>query len=468
MSASNALPGAVTRPAPRVMIAGTGSGCGKTTAVCAILQALKDRGLDVRSFKCGPDYIDPMFHTSVLGVPSQNLDLFFSKEEELRGFFARHAGGVNIVEGVMGYYDGMAMDSDRASAYHLAGVLDCPVILVVNVRGMALSAAAVVKGYQQFRPGSRIAGVIFNRCSEGSFERLKITVENECEVPVVGYLPTDPEISLESRYLGLITASEIEDLQSKMQRLAETAERTLDLDRILAIAQDAPDVAPAALQASKKGDFVLAVARDKAFCFYYEANLELLQALGARIVHFSPVEDRHLPDCDGLLLGGGYPELYADKLEANAQMRKEIRKAVQSGLPTIAECGGFMYLCRSIAGHAMCGVFDTEVENEGKLTRFGYASVRAQRENLLLAPGMAVKGHEFHYWDAGDPGHSLTAEKPSGLSWRCAYTSPTYYAGYPHLYLPSCPESAERFAAACLTRRGQRKAFGHVGSGEER
>ncbi|MBP5749459.1 MAG: cobyrinate a,c-diamide synthase, partial [Firmicutes bacterium] len=175
-------------------------------------------------------------------------------------------------------------------------------------------------------------------------------------------------------------------------------------------------------------------------------------------IHFSPVEDRHLPDCDGLLLGGGYPELYAEKLEANAQMRKEIRKAVQSGLPTIAECGGFMYLCRSIAGHAMCGVFDTEVENKGKLTRFGYASVRAQRENLLLAPGMSVKGHEFHYWDAEDPGDALKACKPNGKTWRCGYVSGSLYAGYPHLYLPSCPGAAERFARKCLEYRRRRTA----------
>ena len=443
---------------PRVMIAGTNSGCGKTTVVCALLQVLKNRGLDAASFKCGPDYIDPMFHTQIIGTDSMNVDLFFSTEEDARGLFARHARQVNVVEGVMGYYDGMAMDSDQASAYHVSKALQTPVILVMNVRGMALSAAALLKGYQTFRPDAPIAGVIFNRAGEGSYERLKKTVEKECGIPVLGYLPTDPEISLESRYLGLITASEIEGLQARMQKLAVQAEKTVEIDRILDLMQTAPDMEAPVLNVRKRGDFRLAVAKDKAFCFYYRANLELMEALGAQIVEFSPSADQALPDCDGLMLGGGYPELYADALETNEGMRRQIREAVENGLPTMAECGGFMYLCRDIAGKKMCGVFDTSVHSTGKLTRFGYAEIGAEAESLLFNPGMKIKGHEFHYWDADDPGDALQAEKPNGKTWRCGYASDSLYAGYPHLYLPSCPEAARRFADRCLEYRERRTA----------
>ena len=444
--------------APRVMIAGTGSGCGKTTMVCALLQAMVDRGYDTASFKCGPDYIDPMFHSQIIGTDSMNIDLFFSGEEEAKALFARHAKVCNVIEGVMGYYDGSAMDSDRASAYHVSTVLQTPVILVVNVRGMALSAAALIRGYQQFRPGAPIAGVLFNRASEGSYERLKKTVEKECGIPVLGYLPTDSEISLESRYLGLITASEIEGLQAKMHKLALQAEKTVEIDRILALMQSAPALQAPPLNVERRGSFRLAVAKDKAFCFYYRANLELLEALGAEICEFSPVRDAVLPECDGLLLGGGYPELYAEALEQNLSMRQSIRNAVAEGLPTMAECGGFMCLCREIDGHAMCGVFDTPVRNTGKLTRFGYAEISAEKESLLFAAGAKIKGHEFHYWDAEDPGSDLTAKKPAGKEWRCGYTTDSLYAGYPHLYLPSCSEAAERFVDKCLEYKERRAA----------
>ena len=446
------------KQAPRIMIAGTNSGCGKTTVVCALLQALKNRGMDVMSFKCGPDYIDPMFHTQIIGTDSMNVDLFFSPEEDAKGLFARHAKEANVIEGVMGYYDGMAMDSDRASAYHVSTVLQTPVILVVNVRGMALSAAALISGYQNFRKDAPVAGVIFNRASEGSYGRLKKTVENECGIPVLGYFPTDPDISLESRYLGLITASEIEGLQAKMQKLAAQAEKTVDIGRILALMQTAPALEAPGLNVEKRGNFRLAVAKDKVFCFYYRANLELMEALGAEIVEFSPVNDADLPECNGLLLGGGYPELYAESLEANEGMRAQIRTAIQEGLPTMAECGGFMYLCRDIAGKAMCGIFDTSVRSAGKLTRFGYAEISAEQESLLFEPGASIKGHEFHYWDAEDPGDALQARKPNGKTWRCGYVSDSLYAGYPHLYLPSCPKAAERFADRCLEYRKRRTA----------
>ena len=449
------------KSAPRVVIAGTGSGCGKTTTVCAILQALKDRGLSPMSFKCGPEYIDPMFHTSILGLDSENLDIFFAGEEGVRRSFIRHAGDVNVVEGVMGMYDGISMSSDRSSSYHLARTIDAPVVLVVNVRGMALSAAAVVKGYMTLRSPNVVRGVIFNKVSPMTYPSLKKVVEDECGIPVFGYMPDTPESSLESRHLGLVTAAEVETLQHKMQLLGQAAEKCVDLDGLLALMRAQSPMECPDEDVKPLGKVRLAVARDKAFCFYYRDNFELFEALGAQIVPFSPISDEKLPDCDGLYMGGGYPELYLEKLSANESMRASVREAVTGGMPTVAECGAFMYLCRSIDGFPMAGVFPTDCTGTGRLTRFGYATLHAQGESMLFAPGDTMQGHEFHYWDAGDPGSALRAVKPNGRETRCAYVSDTLYAGYPHLYFPSCKSAAERFIKKCLERRRCNEADGN-------
>ncbi len=443
--------------APRLLIAGTNSGCGKTTVVCALLQALKNRSYAPVSFKCGPDYIDPMFHTEILGLDSRNLDLFFSGEAGVRQSFADHAGQLNLIEGVMGFYDGISMEQETASSYHLAKVLNAPAVLVVNARGMALSAAALVRGYMQLRQPNPVRGVILNRVSPMSYPKLKAVIERECGVPVYGFLPAAPECALESRHLGLVTAQEVDGLREKMQRLAQLAEAHLDLDGLIALMQVQPPVERTAQQITPLGNVRIAVARDKAFCFYYKANLELLEALGAQLVAFSPLTDSALPDCDGLLLGGGYPELYIRELSENTAMRDAVRQAVESGLPTIAECGGFMYLCREMAGVPMVGVIDTACRNTEKLGRFGYVTLTAQTESLLFAPGEQIPAHEFHYWDAADPGAALAAQKPNGRQWRCAHVSETLYAGYPHMYLASAPQAAARFVRKCLERKERKQ-----------
>lgn len=449
------------RTIPRVLIAGTGSGCGKTTAVCAILQALKNRGCDVASFKCGPDYIDPMFHSEIIGTQSANIDLFFAPEDRARALFARHAAGLNVIEGVMGYYDGLSMDSPRASAWDVARALQTPAVLVVNVRGMALSAAAVVRGYQALRSPSFIAGVILNRATPMSYPGLKAAIERECGVKVYGYLPACPECALESRHLGLVTAQEVEDLQGKMQILAERAEACLDLDGLIALMRGQPPLEAPALSVEKIGGVRIAVARDKAFCFYYRDNLELLQELGAELVEFSPLTDAALPDCDGLILGGGYPELCARELSENASMRESVRGAVLGGLPTIAECGGFMYLTERIGEFPMVGAIPATCRDTKKLSRFGYATVSAEKDSLLFQAGDSIRGHEFHYWDADAPGDGLTARKESGRTWRCAWTGESLYAGYPHLYLHSNPRCAQRFIQKCLERKMRHEADGN-------
>ena len=442
------------------MIAGTGSGCGKTTVTCALLQALTDRGLDVASFKCGPDYIDPMFHTEIIGAQSANIDLYMAGEETARALFAKNAREYNVIEGVMGYYDGIGMDSDRCSSRHTALALDAPAVLVLNARGMALSAAAAALGYLRLRQPSGIRGVIFNNVSPMLYPRLRDVVERECGVPCYGFLPNCPEAALESRHLGLVTAQEVQNLRDKTRRLGELAAKHMDLNGLMDLMRQAPAVEYDPPPRKKLGYARVAVARDKAFCFYYKDNLDLLREMGAEIIEFSPLSDPALPNCDGLILGGGYPELYAQSLSENASMLRSIRDAVTGGLPTIAECGGFMYLTQSIDGHPMAGVLPGGCRNAGKLVRFGYAELTAESDSLLFSRGDAVRAHEFHYWDADDPGGGLTARKESGRTWPCAHVSDTLYAGFPHLYLPGCPGAAKRFLQKCIEGRQRHEAHG--------
>ncbi len=439
--------------APRLMIAGTGSGCGKTTIVCAILQALKNRGHDVASFKCGPDYIDPMFHSEIIGTQSTNIDLFFSDEAQARSLFVKHAAELNIIEGVMGFYDGMSMDSEKASSHHAAQVLDSPAILVVSGRGMALSAAAVVKGYLELRKPSGIAGVIFNNVSPMTYPLLKAAMERECGVKAYGYLPPMPECALESRHLGLVTAQEVDDLRRKMQILAGQVEKSIDLDGLINLMNAQSPIEADEFVQEHIGTVRIAVARDKAFCFYYRDNLEMLEEMGAELIPFSPISDAELPDCDGLILGGGYPELYLQQLSRNESMRESIRNAVANGLPTIAECGGFMYLTERIEDYPMVGAIETGCYNAKKLQRFGYTTISAGNDSLLFSAGDTIRTHEFHYWDAENPGSDLHSQKPSGKRWDCAYATDTLYAGYPHLYFPSNPEAAKRFINKCKGKR---------------
>jgi len=340
-------------------------------------------------------------------------------------------------------------------------VLSAPSILVVNARGMALSAAAVVKGFQAMRSPSGIAGVMLNRASSTTYPQLKAVIEQECGAKVYGYLPASEECRLESRHLGLVTAQEVEGLREKMQTLAVQAEKSIDLDAVIGLMQAQAEMEADIPVAEKIADVRIAVAKDKAFCFYYRDNLELLEELGATLIPFSPLEDAKLPECDGLYLGGGYPELYAKQLSNNHAMRESVRTAVKSGLPTVAESGGFMYLTHRIASSEMVGAIHTKCRDMKKLVRFGYAEFSSDAENLLFEMGGRVRGHEFHHWDASSPGAALTAKKPSGRGWKCAHATGSLYAGYPHLYFPSNPKSAERFVRKCHERKMRRETHGN-------
>lgn len=429
------------------------SGSGKTTAVCALLGAMAARGLTPCAFKAGPDYIDPMFHRAVLGVESHNLDLFFSTPETVRSLYARHAAGhgAAVVEGAMGYYDGLGGVSDTASAWHLADTLDLPALLVVRPKGASLTLAATLRGLLAFRTPHQIAGILLNDCTENLYKMLRPMLERETGLPVVGYLPFLPGAAIESRHLGLKTAAEIADLQARLKLLADAAQSSIDwplLQRLFD--RPAPAAAPPAAVPPRVR---LAVARDAAFCFTYAETLEALQENGAELCFFSPLQDTALPpDIGGLYLPGGYPELYAAELAANAPMRAALKAAVENGLPTAAECGGFLYLGQTLeeadgTPHPMAGVLPGQGVKTGRLVRFGYATLTAQADSMLFAAGEQFPAHEFHHWDSTQNGTALTAAKANGRQWACGFANAHLYAGFPHLYWAGTP-LAQRFVAA--------------------
>ena len=429
------------------------SGSGKTTEVCALLGAMAARGLTPCAFKAGPDYIDPMFHRAVLGVESHNLDLFFSAPETVRSLYARHAAGhgAAVVEGAMGYYDGLGGVSDTASAWHLADTLDLPALLVVRPKGASLTLAATLRGLLAFRTPHHIAGILLNDCTENLYKMLRPMLERETGLPVVGYLPFLPGAAIESRHLGLKTAAEIADLQARLKLLADAAQSSIDwplLQRLF----DRP-APPAAPPAAVPPRVRLAVARDAAFCFTYAETLEALQENGAELCFFSPLQDTALPpDIGGLYLPGGYPELYAAELAANAPMRAALKAAVENGLPTAAECGGFLYLGQTLEDadgtpHPMAGVLPGQGVKTGRLVRFGYATLTAQADSMLFAAGEQFPAHEFHHWDSTQNGTALTAAKANGRQWACGFANAHLYAGFPHLYWAGTP-LAQRFVAA--------------------
>ncbi len=440
---------------PRVMIAAAYSGGGKTTITCGILKALCERGMALSAFKCGPDYIDPLFHREMIGAKSSNLDLFFTEEETTKFLFAKQAKDteLSIIEGVMGYYDGLGGTTTTASAYHLSNVLECPTILVVDGKGISLSICAQIRGFCDFRESSNIIGVILNRCSKAMCKLLTPLIEAECQVQVLGCLPYNPEYAMESRHLGLVTAAEVESLHAKLHKLAETVETHVELDRLIQIAQNAKTLeymSCEVLPVTKK-EPIIAVARDKAFCFYYEESLQLLQELGARIAYFSPLANEAiLEDASGLYIGGGYPELYLEKLSKNQRTKDSIRKAVEAGMPTIAECGGFMYLTQEIEGQPMVGVLEGVCHNTGKLGRFGYITLTAREENLLCEVGESIPAHEFHYYDCSCNGEAFHAEKPVGnRAWNAGYAMGNVVAGFPHLYLRGNVTFGKQFVEKC-------------------
>ena len=442
------------------LLAAPRSGSGKTTMTCALLMALKRRGCAPCAFKSGPDYIDPMFHRAVLGVESRNLDLFFSAPETVRTLYAKGAAGhgAAVCEGAMGFYDGLGGVSDRASAWHLADTLGLPVLLVAEPKGQSLTLAAELNGLVNFRTPSHIAGILLNNCTARMHVLLAPMLEKETGLPVLGFLPKLPEAVIGSRHLGLYTAAEVENLQQKLALLADAAEEHIDWPRLLALCEKEPPALPVQPE-TPPARVRIAVAQDEAFCFTYAETLEAFRDAGAEVVFFSPLRDTALPEnIGGLYLPGGYPELHARELSENTSLLREIKRKIEFGLPTAAECGGFLYLGQSLTdaegqSWPMAGVLPGEAKDAGRLVRFGYAALSADSDSMLFRAGESFPIHEFHHWDSTANGVALAAKKPvGGAEWRCGFVNEHFYAGFPHLYWAGTP-LPQRFAAAAENYR---------------
>ena len=467
---------------PRIMLAAPKSGSGKTLLTCGLLEILRRRGLNPIACKCGPDYIDPMFHRYVLGIPGRNLDSFFLPTEGVRKVLVdavrEEQAGIAVLEGVMGYYDGLGGTETSASSWEIAEITDTPAILVLDCKGASLSAAAMASGFLHFREKSHIAGVILNRVSSMYYERLAAAVEEASGLPVLGYLPESEEYRMESRHLGLFLPGEIDRLRERIGRLADQMEKSIAVERVLEVAgmlplrienkekekaenesMEAESIAkfPACQEQKVTSRVRIGVARDEAFCFYYQENFRLLEQMGAELVYFSPLRDKKIPDrVDGLLFGGGYPENYARELAKNAAMRESIRRSIAAGMPFLAECGGFLYLHRTLEGSdgkhwEMAGVYPFDAYRTNRLRRFGYV-------RLLTSSGQEIHGHEFHYWESEDPGTDWEAVKPTGnRSWRCIHEKGGQIGGFPHLYYASCPDFLRKWLDVCA--KGSQKKY---------
>lgn len=467
---------------PRIMLAAPKSGSGKTLLTCGLLEILRRRGLNPIACKCGPDYIDPMFHRYVLGIPGRNLDSFFLPAEGVRKVLVdavrEEQAGIAVLEGVMGYYDGLGGTETSASSWEIAEITDTPAILVLDCKGASLSAAAMASGFLHFRKKSHIAGVILNRVSSMYYERLAAAVEEASGLPVLGYLPESEEYRMESRHLGLFLPGEIDRLRERIGRLADQMEKSIAVERVLEVAgmlplrienkekekaenesMEAESIAkfPACQEQKVTSRVRIGVARDEAFCFYYQENFRLLEQMGAELVYFSPLRDKKIPDrVDGLLFGGGYPENYARELAKNAAMRESIRRSIAAGMPFLAECGGFLYLHRTLEESdgkhwEMAGVYPFDAYRTNRLRRFGYV-------RLLTSSGQEIHGHEFHYWESEDPGTDWEAVKPTGnRSWRCIHEKGGQIGGFPHLYYASCPDFLRKWLDVCA--KGSQKKY---------
>ena len=433
--------------APRLIMAAPRSGSGKTVLTISLMTALLKMGLKVSAFKCGPDYIDPMYHKKILGIDSRNLDLFFTDEETTRGLFLRNnTSDISVIEGVMGLYDGLGGISENASTYHLAKTLKSPVILVLDTKGMSTSVVAEAAGFISMDEEKLIRGIILNNMNSGIFPGIKELIENKLKVPVLGYFPKQKECDISSRYLGLSLPDEISDLKEKTNKAAEDFSKTVDINKLIEIANNAEEINSSFhFPEKQKTATRIAVARDEAFNFYYRDNLDLLENLGAELVFFSPVHDKKLPEnIGGLLLGGGYPEFCARELSENKSMINSIKAAIGNGLPFWTECGGFIYLHEELetkdGNFKLCGIIKGRCIQTEKLVRFGYITLNE----------IKTKGHEFHYFDSDSNGDFCTAEKPmSQKQWKCCHTINGGLQGYPHLYYPSNIEYARKIVDTC-------------------
>ncbi|MEH7332165.1 cobyrinate a,c-diamide synthase [Neobacillus drentensis] len=446
----------------RFVLAGTGSGVGKTTFTIGIMRTLMKRGLTVQGFKCGPDYIDPTYHTAVTKRPSRNIDSFMMSHDTVRAIVARASQDADaaIIEGVMGFYDGKSPLSNEGSAAHISEITKSPVILIVNAASMARSAAAIVKGFQKLDESSNIVGIIANQLgSKSHFEIVKAAIEQECGIPVIGYLLKGAVPMMPSRHLGLVPAIERGDLDTYFDSLAEAIEETVDVEQLLEITKtQSLDVSESIFDAQPQRQEVhIAVAKDAAFNFYYEENLELLRTYGATLHYFSPLQNEEVPEnAQGLYIGGGFPEEFAKILAKNEETKQSIRAALERGVPTLAECGGFMYLTEEIVNRQgqvfpMLGIIPGRVRMQDKLAALGYREITGVPGNFLINAEEQAKGHEFHY-STYEGEHTSPAYFSKGRfrAQQEGYLHKNIVAGYTHFHFASNPQLVKNWLTACL------------------
>ena len=454
---------------PRIILAGTNSGSGKTTLAMAVISALRERGLRVQPYKAGPDYIDPGFHSLAAGRPCRSLDTMLLPKGRLLELFERSArqADISVIEGVMGLFDGAGALDERGSTAHLAKILASPVVLVVNGKAMARSAAALVRGFARFDRRVHVKAVLFNDLgSPGHYSIVKRAVEEYTGIPVLGYLPRNDSVSLPERHLGLTPTAEHSGLEVLITTLRKMAEDFLDLDGLLGIADGAQPLPPftkTLFTAPPPGKKVrIAAAMDEAFHFYYRDNLDILEQLGADIVPFSPLRDTKLPaGTDGIYIGGGFPEEFALRLAENAEAREAVRSAAESGIPLLAECGGLMYAAdrledRNGTIHPMAGVFPGITRMGKRLQALGYCGGRLTRPALPGRKGALLRGHLFHwsfYDSEGNDGlFSLLLEK-NGKKFPDGLAKGNAFASYLHLHFGTNPAPAKRFIQLALRRK---------------
>ncbi|MEW9122154.1 MAG: cobyrinate a,c-diamide synthase [Thermotaleaceae bacterium] len=460
---------------PRFVLAGTQSGVGKTTISIGIMAALKKRGLQIQPFKVGPDYIDPAFHTFVTGNHSRNLDGWMLESKVIRELFLKNSRkkDIAVIEGVMGLYDGFGIEKDQGSTAHISKILDAPVFLIVNGNGMSASAAAQIMGYRDFDKEVNLKGIILNNLSgQKHYDLLKGAIEKYTDIPCIGYMQSNSAIQLKSRHLGLIPSVEVEDLKKKIDRIAEMIEETIDIDQIITIAENTKPIDETALPKTNKiatQEVNIGIAYDKAFNFYYQDNLDLLEEMGARLIYFSPIEDKKLPkDIHGLYFGGGFPEMFSKELEENWEMRSAIRNAINKGIPTYAECGGLMYLTEAITNldgnrHQMVGVFPTESKMTNRLQRFGYVHVNIEKPCVLTEQPISIRAHEFHRSiteETENCSYGYRVEKWSDgeciNTWFCGFLKQNVLAGYAHIHFYNNKDLALNFIDNCAAFRNRR------------
>ncbi|MCL1979212.1 MAG: hydrogenobyrinic acid a,c-diamide synthase (glutamine-hydrolyzing) [Methanomassiliicoccaceae archaeon] len=441
---------------PRVVIAGTHSGAGKSTITMGLLMALKKRGLNPQSFKAGPDYLDPMHHTMALGKECRNLDTWmFGNEIEKLFVNGSEGSGISVIEGVMGLYDGMDGINEEGSTAHLSKVLKAPVILVIDASSMARSAGAMALGYKEYDKNTALAGVIFNMV--GSPSHLRMLESSLGSIPCLGGVYRNECMEIESRHLGLVPAAENFDMK-RYERISEHVERCVDIDMLVKIAGSAP---PFGRKYEKeppgKSRVRIGVARDRAFNFYYVHNIESMAEAGAEIVPFSPIDD-DLPDVDGLYLGGGYPELFSAGLERNIGMRAAVKKASDDGMPIYAECGGMMYLSKNISDmegkrYEMCGIFGSESRMRNSERVLGYVQMTSNTDSILCEKGWTVRGHEFHYSataPAGQERYAFELSLGKGIEkGKDGMMAGNTVAGYTHIHFASNPKIPRRYVDLC-------------------